>query len=82
MALHDEGIHSCTVQPEFTFSDSEQSGICDMLCGESCAKMTCCPPENANKVCIGFSFDSSFTESLDPWTEFYTADRGILFNFN
>lgn len=50
VALHDEGIHSCTVQPEFTFSDSEQSPFCQLLCGESCAKMTCCPPDNGNKV--------------------------------
>ncbi|XP_039254003.2 proton-coupled zinc antiporter SLC30A1-like [Styela clava] len=42
-SLHDEGIHSCTVQPEFSFSEDELP--CQLVCGESCIAKTCCPPD-------------------------------------
>lgn len=45
--LHDEGIHSFTVQPEFSFSADELP--CQLNCGESCISMTCCPQDQLEK---------------------------------
>jgi len=51
--LHDEGIHSTTVQPEYHECD-KLTPHCNMLCEtDDCKTKLCCPEDdNANRECV------------------------------